>query len=382
MRQPSNIFDPRLFAATRRPVMEASGLPGLCYTSPEWYEREVERIFLKDWIFVGRADQVPTPGDYVSLDIVGEPIVVVRGDDQQIRAFSASCRHRGTRIVSGNGNCGKSFRCPYHAWTYALDGRLIGCAEMRETRDFDRSQYGLVPVRLESWDGFLFVSFDPGAVSLAEFLGDLPGKMAGYRFSEMVCTRVVGYDLACNWKIYVENAMEVYHVAFVHRKTIEETLPMNVWTEEEARGNYIILYGAAPGSLALLQGDVGFPPIEGLAGKLANGSYIPHLMPNTMLGCTIDTAWWLQILPTGPRTTRVNVGSCFPRTTTERPDFAETAERYYKRWDTTIPEDNWISELQQQGLRARLNRPGRYSSREVLVHTIANYVLDRVLDPP
>jgi phenylpropionate dioxygenase-like ring-hydroxylating dioxygenase large terminal subunit len=157
---------------------------------------------------------------------------------------------------------------------------------------------------------------------------------------------------------------------------------MSVWTEEESHGSYIILYGAAPGSLALLEGDVGFPPIAGLEGKLAHGSYIPLIYPNTMLGCTIDTMWWLKILPEGPERTMVEVGSCFPRPTAERADFAEVAERYYKRWDTTIPEDNWISELQQQGLRARLNRRGRYSYREVLVRDIANWVLDRVVGPP
>jgi phenylpropionate dioxygenase-like ring-hydroxylating dioxygenase large terminal subunit len=252
---------------------------------------------------------------------------------------------------------------------------------MKQTRDFDRSGYGLVPIRLESWDGFLFITFDPTAPSLATFLGDLPETVQRYRFADMVCTRVVSYDLACNWKVYVENAMEVYHVAFVHQKTIEEVLPTSVWSTVPSRGSYINLYGAAPGSLALLEGDAGFPLIEGLGDKELGGSYIPLIYPNTMLGITVDCAWWLQIMPTGPERTRVGVGSCFPKTTAARPDFAEVAERYYKRWDATIPEDNWISERQQQGLRARLNRPGRYSHREDLVHTIANYVLDRVLDP-
>jgi len=374
------MFDPKLYAATRRPAMEASGLPGYCYASPEWYAREIERVFLKEWLFVGRADQIPNVGDYVSLDILEAPVILVRDQQERIRAFSASCRHRGTRLVSGQGNC-KAFRCPYHAWTYSLQGELLGTPEMKRTKDFDRSQYGLLPIRLESWDGFLFINFEPDGISLSQFLGDLPETLAGYRFSDMVCTRVVGYDLACNWKVYVENAMEVYHVAFVHQKTIEETLPTSVWDTVPSRGSYINLYGAAPGSLALLEGDVGFAPIEGLGEKELGGSYIPLIYPNTMLGVTVDCAWWLQILPTGPERTRVNVGSCFPRTTAARPDFAEVAERYYKRWDTTIPEDNWISELQQPGLRSRLNRPGRYSYREELVHHIANYVLDRVLDP-
>lgn len=374
----AGIFDPELFRETRRPAMEASGLPGFCYASPEWYAREIERIFLKEWLFVGRADQIPNAGDYMAFEIIGEPVIVVRDQQGQIRAFSASCRHRGTRIVSGEGHC-TVFRCPYHSWTYSLQGELLGTPEMKQTKNFDRSQYGLVPIRLESWDGFLFITFDPAAPSLAEFLGDLPEVLANYRFADMVCTRRIAYDLACNWKVYVENAMEVYHVAFVHQKTIEEVLPTSVWSTVPSRGSYINLYGAAPGSLALLEGDVGFPPIDGLGTKELAGSYIPLVYPNTMLGCTVDCAWWLQILPEGPERTKVIVGSCFPKTTAARPDFAEVAERYYKRWDTTIPEDNWISELQQKGLRSRLTRRGRYSYREDLVHTIANYVLDRVI---
>jgi phenylpropionate dioxygenase-like ring-hydroxylating dioxygenase large terminal subunit len=375
------MFDPKTFEPTRRPVMEASGLPGYCYSSAEWYAREIERIFLKEWLFVGRADQIPNVGDYLSLDLVEEPIIVVRDQQQRIGAFSASCRHRGTRIVTpGDGSC-KTFRCPYHAWTYSLQGELLGTPEIKRTKNFDRADYGLVPIRLEEWDGFLFINFDAKAIGLREFLGDLPEVLARYRFQDMVCTRLIGYDLACNWKVYVENAMEVYHVAFVHQKTIEETLPTSVWDTVPSRGSYINLYGAAPESLALLEGDTGFPLIEGLGEKELQGSYIPLIYPNTMLGCTCDCAWWLQILPNGPERMRVNVGSMFPRTTAARRDFAEVAERYYKRWDTTIPEDNWISERQQQGLRARLNRRGRFSYREDLVHTIANYVLDRVLDP-
>ncbi len=376
-----SMFDPARFAATRRPAMEASSLPGFCYRSPEWYEREIERIFMREWLFVGREEQIPAPGDYFSMDLVEEPIVVVRGQDRRVRAFSASCRHRGTRIVEpGEGHC-TAFRCPYHAWTYALSGELLGAPEMQQTRQFDKRDFGLVPLAVDTWDGFLFVKFTPGGPGLSEFLGDLPDRLARYRMGDMVCTRRVTWDVACNWKVYVENAMEAYHVAFVHRKTIEETLPMNVWRAEEARGSYIILYGAAPGSLALLEGDSGFPMIEGLGQKELAGSYIPLIYPSTMLGCTVDCMWYLQILPAGPERTRVVVGSCFPRTTTQRSDFEQVASVYYKRWDATIPEDNWISERQQRGLRGRLTRPGRFSYREDLVPAIANYVLDRVLPP-
>ena len=379
---PASIFDPQLYEDVRAPAMRAGGLPFYTYTSDDWYDREMERIFSRDWIYVCRADEIPETGDYVFFEFLNEPIVVVRGKDMQIRAFSASCRHRGTPIVHESGNC-RVFRCPYHSWTYALDGELLGGPpEMQETENFDKSAYGLIGIPCDAWDGFVFINLDREAKSLTEFLGDLPEKLHNYDLDEMRCTERWSYDLECNWKIYVENAMEEYHVATVHQKTIQETLPMSVWSvEDDPQGSYMSMYGKMPGSLALLKGDVGLPAINTLGEKEANGSYIILTLPNTTFGFTIDTCWWLQVIPVSPERSEIRVGAAFPRTSVERPDFEEIAQNYYKRWRTTLDEDNEISELQQRGVRTRLNyRVGRISYRETLVHEIANYVLDRVLD--
>ena len=377
---PRDIFDPANFAEVRRPTVEASVLPACCYTSPEWYQREIETMFKKEWLMVGRADRIPNAGDYFCVDIAGEPVIVVRDHAGQVRAHSASCRHRGTPVASGEGNC-KAFQCPYHRWVYSLEGDLLGAPEMQRTKNFDRADYGLVPVRLESWEGFLFINFDPGAPRLAEFLGDLTEKMAQYRLSELVWTRRKVYTLECNWKVYVDNSIECYHLPTVHEKTIEEYAPMDAWVPEEAQGSYMMLYGLFPDTLALLKGQQGFDPIEGLGGPGVKRHDIPWIYPNTHILATTDTVWWLTMFPEGPERMRVEVNSCFPKKTTERQDFAEIAAIYYKRLDTTNPEDNRISELQQKGLRARLNRPGRYSFHEELVHTFANYILDRVVGP-
>src|SRR5262249_6786438 len=147
-------------------------------------------------------------------DLVGESVIVLRDLGGTIRAFANSCRHRGTRLLSGKGSC-RAIACPYHSWVYRLDGTLIGAAGMEKTLGFDRAEYGLVPIRIESWAGFLFVNFDEGAAPLATQLGDLPQRFASYNLAEMVCTRRKEYDLACNWKIYLENAMEEYHTPTV-----------------------------------------------------------------------------------------------------------------------------------------------------------------------
>jgi choline monooxygenase len=372
------LFDSALYASTRRPVMQAETLPPAAYTSDEFYAREVERIFMGEWNFMGRADQIPNPGDYFAADYVGVPLLVARDRAGVLRAFSNSCRHRGSAIAEGEGNC-RTFACPYHGWVYGLDGALLSAAHMEKAAGFDPKQYGLVPIRLETWAGFLFASFSHEAPSLATYLGDLPQKLASYRLDDMVVVRRKSFEIACNWKLFVENAMEELHIATVHRKTIQQHTPMETHEPEEARGQYCALFSTHEGSMALLKGDVGFPEIPSRRGKAATGTYFVMLYPSTMLGVTSDCMWYLELRPLGPRRTLLIHGACFPKSTAARDDFAEVAERYFKRWDTTTLEDIHASERQQRGLQSPFSARGRFSHHEVLVHHIDNWVLDRVL---
>jgi phenylpropionate dioxygenase-like ring-hydroxylating dioxygenase large terminal subunit len=371
------VFSPEAYAAVRRPLAEAETMPPWCYTSPAFYRREVETIFTKVWNFIGRADRIPKPGDYFTLEFVGIPLIVVRDATGAVRAFANTCRHRGALVAQGEGNC-RAFKCPYHSWVYGLSGELLAAPEMDETKGFDPGNYGLIPVRLETWAGFLFVNFDDEAPPLSVHLGDLPEVLASHRMEDMVCVRRKEYDLACNWKIYVENAMEAYHVPTVHRSTLQRQKG-DVPEVQKAKGQWVGLFKEHQGSRALLTGDKGFPPIASLAGKMARGSLYPLIYPSTMFGCTIDCMWWLELHPQGPDRTRLIVGSCFPKDRVARPDFEEVVRNYYKRWDISIPEDNAVSDLQQRGLSSPLARPGRLAHMEPLVHAIDNWVLDRVL---
>lgn len=373
----AELFDPKLYERVRRPPLEAEGLPPHCYTAPEFYEREVERIFLKSWNFIGRDDEIAKPGDHVVVDLVGQSVIVLRDRSGRLRAFANTCRHRGTRLLAGSGNC-RSIACPYHAWVYDLDGTLIAALGMEETVDFRPEDHGLIPVRLDSWDGFLFINFDDGAEKLARHLGTLPQLLAPYRFSDMVCVRRRDYDLSCNWKLYVENAMEDYHTPTVHRQSIGL---QKTQLEENGAGDWDAIFMPAPRTIAVLAGNLAsaFPPIPGLSGRPASGTFFTVIYPSTFFATTQDCMWWLQQSPLGPGRTKVSVGSCFPRETVARPDFAEKVEKYYRRWDKSLPEDNAISELQQSGLASRFARAGRLSVHEPVVHRIANWVLDRVL---
>lgn len=371
------LLRPETYAAVRKPLLEAETLPPACYHDPEFYRREVERIFTAGWVMVGRADQIPAKGDYLTVDYAEVRLVVVRDLGGSLRALANTCRHRGARLLDGRGNC-RAIVCPYHSWTYALDGTLRGAAGMEETAGFRKEDYGLVETRVETWGGFLFVSVAPEGPSLADWLGDLPGELEMYRLEDMVATRRAAFDVACNWKVWVENFMEGYHIPTVHRATISRHKAVNVPLETR-RGEYQMIRELHDGTLALLDGAPGFAPIPTLAGEAGRGSRFILIYPATMLAICVDTMWSFECHPLAPERTEVVLTSCFPRSSTERADFAELAPNYYRRQDMVVREDNEISEKQQRGLASMLARPGRLSPKERIVHKLDNWVLDRVL---
>ena len=375
MSPPTDLFDPAHYSDVRRPLLEASSLPAWCYTSEEFYQREVERVFMRSWHLVGREDELPNAGDYLVHDLCNESTVVMRSDDQKIRAFANTCRHRGTRLLDGHGNC-RAVICPYHAWTYNRQGELAGIRGMEKTKNFERSEQNLLPVRLDTWSGFIFVSYSDEVCALADWIGNLPGEFATCQWQDMRCTRRKSYDLDCNWKIYVENAMEDYHTPTVHRASIG----LQECDIMDSKGEWDSIWAEAARTLAVLPEDeVPFPHIEGLKGRNANGTYFTVIYPATFFGSTQDCMWWLQCIPFSAGKMRVTIGSCFPKTTVERSDFEQAAQVYYKRWDRALPEDNDISERQQAGLHSSFNQPGRLSVHEPVVHKLDNWVLDRVL---
>lgn len=379
---PQDLFNPKHYAGVRKPLLEADTMPAWTYTSDAFYKREVKNIFMKVWNFLGRAEQVPNPGDYFAANFAGVPLIVMRGEDGKVRAFANSCRHRGSELLEGKGNC-KAIVCPYHSWTYALDGKLVGAPEMGQSAGFRTELHSLVPLRLEVWEGFLFVCFDEKAPGLEQYLGGLGEKVAPYRLGEMVLARRREYVMDCNWKLFVENAKESYHIATVHKRTIQKyasARKAGYWVEE-AKGEYCVTFAEHEGSMALLQGDQGFPPLESVQGRReAGGTCAPLIYPSTYLACTIDCAWYLELHPMGPNKTRLIHGSLFPKDRLARGDYEQVAANYYKRWDITTDEDIVASDRQQRGLDSPFALAGRFSHREPLVHVIDNWILDRVLE--
>jgi carnitine monooxygenase subunit len=197
--------------------LDGVSLPGWVYRDPEFFEAE-KRAFLRAAPqVVCHESEIAGPGDWRSLDYLGESVIVIRGDDGEVRAFSNVCRHRGSRIVDGTGGCAKVLTCPYHAWSYARDGRLIGVPHREEYPGLEAGKLGLIPVALEEWRGFLFVTLDPGAASVAEMMAPYEDEVAPYRFADLrAIGRVTLRPRPLNWKTIADNYSDHLHIAVGH----------------------------------------------------------------------------------------------------------------------------------------------------------------------
>ena len=201
------------------PLEKASTIPAPWYRDPRLQELEVAAVFGKTWQVAGRLDQVRERGEFFTADVAGEPIVVVRGEDAQLRAFYNVCRHHAAAVVTDPHGCAKQFRCPYHGWTYGIDGALKGMVEFEGVCNFDRANNGLVPIQVDAWENFVFVNLDPRAALLHKFLGSIPGLVAPLQLAQKLhyFDRRV-YTLNCNWKVYVDNYLDGgYHVPHAHK---------------------------------------------------------------------------------------------------------------------------------------------------------------------
>ena len=202
----------------RAPLAQASTIPASWYVDPRIAELERLNVFSKTWQLVARTDQVQAAGDFVTVRLAGEPIVVVRGSDQVLRAFYNVCRHHAAAVVTQS--CGQAsiLQCPYHGWKYGLDGSLKGMPEFEGVQNFDRGQNGLVPARVETWECFVFVNLDTQASPLQEFLGGLVRRMAPLSVRKLHYFDRRTYDIHCNWKVFVDNYLDGgYHVPHLHK---------------------------------------------------------------------------------------------------------------------------------------------------------------------
>src|SRR5262245_5347397 len=202
----------------RAPLSEASTIPAPWYVDARIAELENQTVFSNTWQVLGRVDQVEKPGQFVTGTIAGEPIVAVRGADGQLRAFYNVCRHHAAKVVTEPCGVASILHCPYHGWNYGLDGSLKGMPEFDGVKNFERQKNGLVPIKVETWEAFVFVNLDPHAAPLQEFLGGLVPRCAPLGLGKLNFFGTRTYDIACNWKVFVDNYLDGgYHVPHLHK---------------------------------------------------------------------------------------------------------------------------------------------------------------------
>ena len=194
---------PEPYVWSEPPLGDAKSAPTRFYTDPAVFKAEMEHIHLKTWFFAGRVEDIPKPGDYKAIDTVGGPALLVRGEQGVLRAFANVYRHRASILLQGVGNT-KRINCPYHAWNYLLDGTLAGAPGMREVPKFEKPPHGLIRIRMEIWEGAIFLNYDDATPDLTTYFGNYPDLIGSHRFGEMVRTYLFEVETRCNWKLLLE----------------------------------------------------------------------------------------------------------------------------------------------------------------------------------
>jgi Rieske 2Fe-2S family protein len=342
----------------------ARTLPGRYYTAPEVLAEEHERIFRRSWICVGRAERIATPGDYVLTEIAGESIIVLRDQAGERHAFYNVCRHRGTRLCEApSGRLSETIQCPYHAWTYALDGRLIGAPHMHEVEGFDKKAYPLHTVALAAWEGFLFVNLDPAAEPLERAFGPLAGRFAPYHLPALRSVRRIEYEVRANWKLILQNYNECLHCPIIHPE-FSTKLPYTSGANDLVEGPFLGGYMEIkpPNESATITGRACGLPLGDLSTDDRHRAYYYSFFPTMMLSLHPDYAVFYTVWPQAAAASRVVCEWMVHPDAPTAPGYnIQDAEEF---WDRTNRQDWHICERSQLGVSSRAYQPGPYSPRE------------------
>jgi Rieske 2Fe-2S family protein len=353
-------------------------LPAAAYTDAAWFANEMERVFARMWLAAGRAAELERPGAFIRRDVAGASVLIVRGNDGAVRAFHNVCRHRGTRICTEvEGTFQGSLQCPYHAWTYGLDGRLIAAPQMDEVAGFDRSEFPLRAVACDTWDGHVFVNLSASPAPLRAQLADLPARFAPWQMQDLRRAHRIEYDIATNWKLVVQNYNECLHCPIIHPL-------LN-------RMHHYLGADNVPTTDSYCGGAMGFK--DGVETLSSDGkrrrSFLPGLgdrdralvnyfaiYPNLLLTLHPDYMMTITIWPQQAGRTRLIAEWHFHPDEMRTPGFVfEDAVDF---WDRTNREDWAISEQSYLGISSRGYQPGPYSEREQQLWEFDQFVLARL----
>ena len=356
------------------PFEQAKAMPKSVYTSEAFNAREVSGIFRKDWLCAGRSSTLAKPGDYTTMEIAGEPIMVIRDQAGQLRAQSNVCRHRMSTMLQGRGNV-SSIVCPYHAWTYGLDGDLRGAPAMMHNKSFNRDGICLPQIRCEDWKGWIMVTLNPDAPPVAEALKEVTDLIGHYRMESYVETFQEHHRWNTNWKVLAENFMESYHLPVCHSGTIGGTVDLAEMTcpEGSPAFNYHWILKNETFDLTLAH-----PNNKHLEGEDRRKTYLLSVYPALLITLTPGYFWYLSLHPDGPDHVNILYGGGLAPEFVDDPASEENFARLKTILDDVNEEDKGCTEKVYKGLCADLSSPGPLSHLERPNYEFARYIYQRL----
>lgn len=323
---------------------------------------ERERIFARSWLCVGRTAELAETGDFFLSRPAGESVIVTRDRDGAVHALFNVCRHRGSRLCErDSGQFAGSITCPYHAWTYALDGRLTAARNMRDLPGFVAADYPLKTARVAVWEGFVFLNLDAGAEPFEEALAPLIGRFSAWHMARLHVGRTIEYDVACNWKLVFQNYSECYHCPPVHPQ-LDELSPSD-------SGRNDLVEGSVLGGYSQLRR----PAAGDILGDAADRIFYYTIFPSLLLSLHPDYVMLHRVEPIDAGRTRIACTWLFDPEAMSACEFDPRAAVDF--WDLTNRQDWHVCELTQSGLRSRAYQPGPYSDAEGLLAAFDRHYL-------
>lgn len=356
------------------PFESARAMPPSVYTSDDFLKRELSDIFAKDWFCVGRASALAASGDYVTLELAGQPIVVLRAGDGALRAMSNVCRHRMSTLLEGRGNT-RSIVCPYHAWTYNLDGSLRGAPAMTQNEGFCKSDYQLPDVRCEEWLGWVFVSLNPDSPPVARQLSKVEDMVSDYDMTNYTETFFETHVWDTNWKVLAENFMESYHLPVCHAGTIGglSKLEEMICPPGEDAFNYHTILKDESLKIAMAH-----PNNTRMKGERRRTTYLLAIYPSLMITLTPGYFWYLTLHPEGVGKVRIGFGGGMSNDYADDVDAQANFKQLKTLLDDVNVEDKGCTEKVYKGLSSDGAAPGHLSHLERPNYDFAQYINARV----
>ena len=355
-------------------------LPSRYYTDTAVFARELEVFYRRKWVNVGRLEDMPARGSWITREIAGDSIIIVRRDEGGgVRAFYNVCRHRGTQLCAEErGESAAGIRCPYHAWTYDLDGNLIGAPHMDGSPGFNREEFPLNQVGAAVWDGFVFVCLDASpARPLGDQLGRLPDKFRGWHMGDLCRAHQITYDVAANWKLIVQNYNECLHCPTLH-PALNKLSHYLSGENEPFRGSYMggrMDLNESAQTMSM-DGTCRRAPLPGLSDDERRHVYYYSIFPGFMLAPHPDYVLTHTLWPLAPDRTRIVCDWLVHPDEAAKPDFDISDATTF--WDMTNRQDWHVCELAQAGISSRGYKPGPYSNREELLYQFDRYIVSEL----